>query len=358
MRLPVTLVAAACCVGMSGCASVIGSAYLRDAWLDQFDRLDHAAQKAPVSEREPRSDAGDDASDAVVTDDSPAPGQEAPIPPAGPANLEDAVAAAAERLRQSGGLSTAARATLVATLEATPRQDWPIVIEEFAAALAMAHDGAGSASSSAGEGSAAVAVAKLPAASAAPAVEAAAAAPLPTADRGPAPAVRPPESEEPARAWRETPPVPERQPEPPVREHASPEPATPALAVRNACFASRVRAWGVVDRFETAGFRPGQELIVYFELEDVAARESAEGHTTRIDTRLSLVGADGRGIHGWRFEPLEETCGNRRRDYFARYLIAVPESAPAGQCRLELSVSDMIGGRTAHATLPLEVLPR
>lgn len=140
----------------------------------------------------------------------------------------------------------------------------------------------------------------------------------------------------------------------PAPKAAEPAPA-PAFAVQNACFASRVRAWGVVDRFETAQFQPGQELIVYFELDQLASRESNEGHTTRIDTVLRLVGADGRHVHEWTFEPVEETCGSHRRDYFARYLVALPASTPTGPCRLEVAVTDTIAGRTAHASLPLSV---
>ena len=143
----------------------------------------------------------------------------------------------------------------------------------------------------------------------------------------------------------------------PEQSPALPAPVQPVFAVQNACFASRVRAWGVVDRFETAQFQPGQEVIVYFELDQLTSRESAEGHTTRIDTVLRLVDASGRRVHEWTFEPLEETCGSHRRDYFARYLVAVPPATPAGSCRLEVVVTDTIAGRTAQASMPLDVTP-
>ena len=143
----------------------------------------------------------------------------------------------------------------------------------------------------------------------------------------------------------------------PDQPPAQTAPIQPVFAVQNACFASRVRAWGVVDRFETAQFQPGQEVIVYFELDQLMSRESAEGHTTRIDTVLRLVDASGRRVHEWTFEPLEETCGSHRRDYFARYLVAVPPATPAGSCRLEVVVTDTIAGRTAQTSMPLDVTP-
>lgn len=135
----------------------------------------------------------------------------------------------------------------------------------------------------------------------------------------------------------------------------APLPIEPALAVRNACFASRVRAWGVVDRFPEAVFRPGQDVIVYFELDAPAVRPSATGHATSVDTLFRLVTADGRQIAQWDFEPIDETCHAPRRDYFLRYILRIPDSAPVGPCRLEFMVTDLVAGIATPARLDLEV---
>jgi hypothetical protein len=147
-------------------------------------------------------------------------------------------------------------------------------------------------------------------------------------------------------------------PAPPLvaAEPSLPEPPPAAgLAIRNACFASRVRGWGDVDRFADARFRPGQELIVYFELDNLAATESAAGHTTRIDTSLRLVDAAGGVVHAWSFEPIAETCASQRRDYFARYVVRIPESVGPEAFRVELAVTDACARVTASASLPCEV---
>lgn len=319
------LAAVVCLTASSGCTSVISSAYLREAWLDA---VEHAAEAradektdAEISGRGSR-DADDSAATAASSTSSDA--NDAPAAALwSPATLDEAVEEAENRLSQSGGLNEAARGTLIAMLKSTPRQDWPVVVEEFTAALAAAHVDSNA-------GSAAAATAAEPV------------APLPPA-------------EIPVEKSVEAPPATAAESGPNVAE---PEPVQPLFAVQNACFASRVRAWGVVDRFETAEFVPGQELIVYFELDQLASRPSAEGHTTRIDTVLRLVGGDGRRVHEWTFEPLEETCGGHRHDYFARYLVALPASIPAGPSRLEIGVTDTIAGRTAHASLPLTVSDR
>lgn len=316
-----------------GCSSVIGSAYLRDAWLDAVEHAADAAAEArtEAAGRGPSRTTGNTA-DASADEGREFDGMDAASAEDAPsrryASLDEAVADADRLLDRTGGLNAAARDTLVAMLESMPKQDWPVVIDEFTASLAAA--------------------APRPAPSVP--VEPARVADTPAST--PLPSL-PPSQPSPAAA---------EEPVAVVAERVAPTPeqppAPPALAVQNACFATRVRTWGAVDRFESSRFAPGQEVIVYFELDQLSADESTDGHTTRVDTSLKLVAADGRRIHEWRFEPLEETCRSRRRDYFARYVLAFPDAAPAGPCRLEISVTDAVAGRTAQTTLPLELQAR
>ena len=319
----VLLAVLACTSASSGCTSVISSAYLRETWLDAVEHASESRADAKANDKAAAHDESD-VDDAEETAALPAGRDVNALPDTAawsPATLDEAVDEARRRLAKSGGLNDAARGTLIATLKSTPRQDWPVVVEEFTAVLAASQI------ANAPEASvAAVATDESPSVAAAEPV-----APMPPA-------------ESPRTAATE-----------PDQPPAQPAPIQPVFAVQNACFASRVRAWGVVDRFETAQFQPGQEVIVYFELDQLTSRESAEGHTTRIDTVLRLVDASGRRVHEWTFEPLEETCGSHRRDYFARYLVAVPPATPAGSCRLEVVVTDTIAGRTAQTSMPLDV---
>ena len=131
-------------------------------------------------------------------------------------------------------------------------------------------------------------------------------------------------------------------------------PAGPVVS--NACFATRVRGWGSVDRFPMAVFRPGQELIVYFELDRLQIRSAADGHTTGIDASFRLIDAGGERVGQWAFEPIVETCPAPRRDYFARYFIRIPEDAKPGRHRLEWSVTDTVAEASRQAHLDLDVV--
>ena len=315
----------ACTSASSGCTSVISSAYLRETWLDAVEHASESRADAKASDKAAAHDESD-VDNAEETAALPAGGDVNALSDTAawsPATLDEAVDEARRRLAKSGGLNDAARGTLIATLKSTPRQDWPVVVEEFTAVLAAAQIANAPEASGAAE-----ATDESPSVAAAEPV-----APMPPA---------------------ESPRTAAAEPDQPPAQTA---PSQPVFGVQNACFASRVRAWGVVDRFETAQFQPGQEVIVYFELDQLTSQESAEGHTTRIDTVLRLVDASGRRVHEWTFEPLEETCGSHRRDYFARYLVAVPPATPAGSCRLEVVVTDTIAGRTAQTSMPLDVTP-
>jgi hypothetical protein len=328
---------AAIVVTTSGCTSAISTAYLRDTF---WDLPDHAAAE------EPQADAIAESEElpAVEISDTAAADEE---------RREAAINEAVARLARIGRLDAAARATLVETLQGTQQEDWPVVVEAFASSLAASLPPPATEQTDADE----------PADAPAPVVAAshtAAKADLDEASSALAP--------EPAMPLAEpvvaSSPMPAVAPAPmPVSSAPEPNDQTPQvaaaaalpLAVRNHCFATRVQAWGVVDRFQTARFRPGQEVIVYFELDNLSSGRSAAGHTTCIDASLALVAADGTMVRDWSFEPIAETCAAQRRDYFARYVIRVPESAATGAFRLDIDVVDTLAGTTARASLPLEI---
>lgn len=350
----VAVILACSSMGLStGCTSALTSAYLRAL---PWETAEHAAE--PESENDTESPA--DAADGPPSDT------------ATPADDDDerraaAIDEAVSRLTRLGTLDEAAAASLVATLRATQQEDWPVVIAEFAAALAPpapppaapepAGTGAGSVVPTA---SAApphvVAKADLTAAPPAPSapvdVTATPSAPLRPADDQPAAPATPVVAPTPATA------AVDAAPASPAESTAEAAPAAaPASSFRvtNVCFASRVQAWGVVDRFPVDRFRAGREVIVYFELDELSAQTTAAGHTTCIDTVLRLVDERGTTVHEWNFEPLAETCAGRRRDYFARYVVRLPADVPPGPCRLQVVVTDTLAGADADATLPLEI---
>ena len=312
----------------AGCTSALTTTYIKGM---PWDLVEHAAE---VGDGKSDATTGDTAEDGTGTaTDELAADLGADATPEGKASAaaREAAAAAARqaaveeavgRLASLGALDAETQATLVATLQRTSQEDWPTVVEEFSAALAESRLAESKLAESQPRIAAKPEAAAVPPAASSPASEPEPAAPEPVAEASP----------------------------------ASPAVVPASLLIQNPCFASRVQAWGILDRFATPEFQRGQELIVYFELENLTASEAAEGHTTCIDTALSLVAADGRRLHAWTFEPIAETCPSRRRDYFARYVLRIPDEAAAGDCRVEVAVTDTLAGATATTSLPLTIV--
>ncbi len=345
-RLWLLAVAAAMTCAGSGCTTVLSTASLRDLVLGIDDRVDEGTIPSQNDSEASGGDGEDDAADAERR----------------AAAIEEAIS----RLSKVGELDDAARDSLVATLQRTNQEDWPVVVEAFAESLAAAPAPHVVAKADLDTGS--TTVEESPAIVGAPATEPEPEAPssspaetiteVAMESTAPiAPAVAVSVAPDPA-------PVPEPEPSPPAESTPEPTgtstpvpPPSPALTIRNAAFAKRVQAWGVLDRFEASRFRPGQEVIVYFELENLSTGESAAGHTTCIDSRLRCVTGTGDVVHEWTFEPIAETCRARRHDYFARYVIRIPSEAKPGLHRIELDVTDTLSGQKAVEAIDLEIQP-
>lgn len=345
IRAVLPLLLAGLLASAGGCTSALSTAYLRDAI---WDSAGHAAEDEPdaVADEPIEAEGTDVADEPPVTAEFDAERRAAAI--------DEAVA----RLARIGRLDAATKATLVETLQQTAQEDWPVVVAAFSESLEAS-------AAAASEAAAAVADAQpQPHVAAKPepdqtVVPAPEPPPLSVASEPPATAVAAVAGEDAPAADASTPDPESAATQPTAGSMPAPEPIVePAFGVRHACFASRVRAWGDVDRFRESRFTPGQEVIVYLELDHLSAGASPAGHTTCIDATLTLLDADGRAIREWTFEPIAETCPTPRQDYFARYVIRMPESAHPGGCRLAVAVVDTLAGRTASTTLPLEVVPQ
>ena len=394
-------------LAQAGCTSALTATTLREALretaasLSTPHDLDHASHGA---KKQPETDVSED---GVAPDGDPVDEAAEEIA------LEKVIDNAVARLSAAGGIDPATQELLIRTLETTPPQDWAVVVNEFAATL-EATRGAGAtaapdATAAAPEGASSPIEAPrtagggglvMPVAPARLDVEGIAARPIepapPAADLQTAPSIEPTPAVAPGivGAVALVDPVPTAAPAPPAVAPAPPaaalalsepatsgepvplppepeaftEPASSAVSpppaaeatgpeIRNACFATRVRGWGRIDRFPTNAFRRGQELIVYFELDRLRIRPDGEGHTTAIDTSFRLLDESGAPIGQWTFEPIVESCPSPRRDYFARYFIRIPEDARPGRHRLEWTVTDGVAGTTRGAHLDLDVIP-
>jgi len=114
------------------------------------------------------------------------------------------------------------------------------------------------------------------------------------------------------------------------------------LDLRNMAFCEKVEYFGWYTEFPRYEFKPKQQVILYVEVENYAA-ESKGPQSFETELQGSYQIFDGSGqIIAERQLPLDrEVCRNYRRDYFLAYRIYMPDSIPAGDYRLELTIEDL-----------------
>lgn len=386
---------AICLLLATGCHSVIS---MRDALREGVETAAAMTQLATLGDLEPHAadrgpgDIAEYEGDGSDTEADPTAADLADSLNEDPAAVAAAIEAAISDLADADALDTASKAALIETLQVTPQADWPVVIHEFTATLAVLREA---------DDSDAAPATKPPAI--APVAAVAVASPAePAADEPEVAAVVRSPSGQPLETSVPSEPVPQTDdaltgvnPPPPAGEAAqptalppedvteaslappesaaasldtgesaapkaavsAPTPAVPRnqLTIKHPSLARQVRGWGLVDPIEPADLRPGAEVIAYFELTGISSQPTEKGVTTSIDTTLRLEDERGSRLHTWSFPPLTETCSSPRRDYFARYVLDLPGDLSAGRHRLVLAVTDLQAGCTAETSIPLPV---
>lgn len=127
------------------------------------------------------------------------------------------------------------------------------------------------------------------------------------------------------------------------------------MVVRNLAFCSAVESYGVHKRIEQHEFTPGQELLVYAEVENFKSNETAEGFHTALQPSYQVLDSQGQRVAHEELPLTEEFCGNRRRDYFVRYFLTLPKTIYDGTYMLELTIEDTLARKIGQAKIEFTI---
>jgi len=113
------------------------------------------------------------------------------------------------------------------------------------------------------------------------------------------------------------------------------------LEVKTIAFCTEVERYGVITKFPKNQFQADQEVLLYCEIENVAANPVRNGFETQLSGSYEIIDSQGRKVAD-QFLPMEpEICQNHRRDYFIVYKIYMPQQIVSGNYQLRLTVEDM-----------------
>jgi len=127
------------------------------------------------------------------------------------------------------------------------------------------------------------------------------------------------------------------------------------LEVRSVEFCTQVDGYGVYQPFARNRFVPDQDVLLYCEIDNVAAEKVKSGFETQLQGSYEIRDAQGRRVAD-QILPMEpEICQNHRRDYFIVYRIYMPQQVPPGAYQLKLTIEDMKGRKFGQSTADFEI---
>jgi len=128
-----------------------------------------------------------------------------------------------------------------------------------------------------------------------------------------------------------------------------------SLGVRNMAFCTDVSSYGVYTRFKENNFAPGQQVLLYAEVENFKSVETHRGYHTMLKTSYQILDSTGSPVVTDEPQAMEEYCQNPRRDYFVRYRLHLPKGITSGRYRLQLTINDTLGEKSGVSTIDFTV---
>ena len=105
------------------------------------------------------------------------------------------------------------------------------------------------------------------------------------------------------------------------------------LIVRNLAFCSEVSSFGVYKKFENPEFKPGQELLMYLEVDNFKTESTEKGYHTSFKTSYQILDSRGARVAEQEFAATEEYCQNPRATSSCVILSGCPSRSTTASTR-------------------------
>jgi hypothetical protein len=130
---------------------------------------------------------------------------------------------------------------------------------------------------------------------------------------------------------------------------------TSPLVVRNLAFCTAVKSYGTIQPFKAAEFSPGQEVLLYAEVENFTAESTPKGFHTSLKVHYQVFDGRGQRVADFDFAPMEEYCQNSRRDFYISHDLHIPKQVYPGKHTLQLTVEDLKSHKVGQSTIDFVV---
>jgi hypothetical protein len=127
------------------------------------------------------------------------------------------------------------------------------------------------------------------------------------------------------------------------------------LTVRNLAFCNEVHSFGVYKKFAKYDFQPGQEVLLYAEVENFKSLPTEKGFHTALKSSYQILDQHGARVDQKEFEITAEDCLNARRDYFIRYFVWMPKRIYGGTYTLQLTIEDTHSQKIGQSSIEFTI---
>jgi hypothetical protein len=131
---------------------------------------------------------------------------------------------------------------------------------------------------------------------------------------------------------------------------------TAALSVRNLAFCTEVTSFGVYKPFTKYEFKPGQEALLYAELDNFSSEPTDKGYHTSLKSSYQILDSRGARVAEQDFAVTEEVCRNARRDFFIRYFVYMPKRIYDGKYTLQLTIEDTVSKKVGQSSIEFTIV--
>ena len=128
-----------------------------------------------------------------------------------------------------------------------------------------------------------------------------------------------------------------------------------SLVVRNLAFVTAIDDFGIYKPFKQYEFTPGQQVLLYADIENFKSSETAKGHHTALRSSYQIFNSGGQRVAEHDFPTNEEYCRNPRRDFFMGYEFYLPERIFPGKHTLQLTVVDLNSQKIGQSLIEFTV---
>jgi hypothetical protein len=127
------------------------------------------------------------------------------------------------------------------------------------------------------------------------------------------------------------------------------------LDVKGLAFCPQVYSFGHIVEYDSRTFQPGQQVLLYVEVDNFAVEKQGDRYETHLNAEYSIFDSRNVRVANIVLPSDRQLCNNRRRDYFIAYPLAMPSDLPDGTYTLQLTIEDVIGKKSNLATIDFRI---